>query len=96
MRLMSPRSTAPYHTLECAPRRHVAEHDRGFGDVNAFAELRPFAQERVELLYRFLHAGNLTADGAGVADFSIASQIQNLVGRAVLCPPQMQKTARTE
>ena len=42
--------------------RHVAEDDGGLGEINALAELRLFAQERVELFHRVFHAGNLTAD----------------------------------
>jgi hypothetical protein len=52
----------------CA-KRHVAENDGGFGEIDALAELRRFAQERVELFYRILHAGNLTAPCADVANF---------------------------
>ena len=36
--------------------RHVAEHNGGPGNVNAFAEPWLFAQERVELFFCFAHA----------------------------------------
>jgi hypothetical protein len=34
---------------------HVAEHDAGFGDVNAFAKARFLGQERLKLLFDFGH-----------------------------------------
>jgi hypothetical protein len=54
--------------------RHVAEHDGGSGKIDALAELRRFAQERVELLHRIFHAENLTADAADVADFQMVGR----------------------
>jgi hypothetical protein len=48
--------------------RHVAEHNGGPGNVNAFAEPWLFAQERVELFQRIFHAGNLIPHGGKVAD----------------------------
>jgi len=51
---------------------HVAQDDGRPGEVNAPAEFRLFAQERVKLLHCFLHARILTAGGAHVAAFSLS------------------------
>src|ERR1035437_5413938 len=40
-------------------KRHVADDDRSFGEVNALAELRFLPQKFVELLFRLAHAPSL-------------------------------------
>ena len=54
--------------------RHVADDDGGLGEIDAFAELRFFAEKFIELLCEFVHAGNLPRTGGGTISKKVSHE----------------------